>query len=261
MPRIKLTHNRHIIPYPFIRFLLALILFFFMFVLWMSTWNNSNVSTVIDQKFIDVDIKQMVQGNFVEKQAWKDNNENIEEYEEEIEVTNKFDDNYEAEDGRFDDENHEKIELIGLHKIPKPKLPEKILDIHRRLNLTKPGHLGVPLKLPEHLPPDIEEMRNQSYKIYNMNEFAANLIPLDRELPDFRTDYCKNQTYHENLPKASIICVFHNEPLPMILRTVYSILIRTPPKLLNEIVLVDDCSTHGEFKTLKSRSQPTISIF
>lgn len=252
MPRIKLTHNRHIVRVPFVRFLSALVLFFFMFALWMSTWNNSNVSTVIDQKFIDVDIKQMIQGKIIEKRAWRDKVDDdlnkIEVYDEEVEATGSFDDDYEAVDGRLNDDEPDE-ELIGLHKIPKPKLPEKILDIHRRLNLTKPGHLGEPLKLPAQLPPDIEEMRNQSYNIYNMNEFVANLIPLDRELPDFRTDYCRNQTYHENLPKASVICVFHNEPLPMILRTVYSILIRTPPKLLNEIVLVDDCSTHGEPKS------------
>jgi polypeptide N-acetylgalactosaminyltransferase len=83
-----------------------------------------------------------------------------------------------------------------------------------------------------------------------MNEFVANLVPYDRELPDFRTSHCKNLTYSENLPMASVIMVFHNEPLPMIVRTIYSILINTPQNLLREIVLIDDCSSHGEYPKL-----------
>lgn len=196
----------------------------------------------------------MIQGKIAEKRGWEIDDEYIEE----IVVTNKFDDDYEVADGRMQVKINDEIEsdgnfleiggenLIGLHKIPKPKLSREILEIHERLNLTDPGHLGVPLKLPSPLPDDIQEMYNKSWSTYNINEFVAQLIPLDRELPDFRTEYCKKKEYHKNLPKASVISVFHNEALSMILRTVYSILIRTPPSLLREIVLVDDCSTHGE---------------
>lgn len=248
--------SRRIIRLPFLRFLFALALFLFIFTVWMSNWNNSNVSNAIDEKFIDVDLKQIIQGKIVEKQAW---NDKIEIDIEEIDnyVKNEFDDDYVAEDGRLNVEINEEIDndtkfveikeqLIGLHKIPKPKLSNEVLSIYNRLNLTNPGDGGVPFKLPSPLPLDIEEMQNKSYSIYNMNEFVASLIPLDRNLPDFRNDWCKNQTYHDNLPMASVITIFHNEPLSMIMRTVYSILIRTPPKLLKEILLIDDASTHGE---------------
>lgn len=41
----------------------------------------------------------------------------------------------------------------------------------------------------------------------------------------------------------SVIIAFHNEHLTALLRTCYTIQIRTPAKLLTEIILVDDAST------------------
>lgn len=40
-----------------------------------------------------------------------------------------------------------------------------------------------------------------------------------------------------------MIVIFHNEHLSTLLRTCYSVWNRTPPKLLAEIILVDDAST------------------
>lgn len=127
-----------------------------------------------------------------------------------------------------------------------PKESQEVLDYRRQLNLTNPGHLGKPVNLSSlDLPQDIKDKIHNSFEIYSINEFLSRLIPLDRELPDIRPDYCRQVKYSSNLPVTSVIMIFHNEPFSMIMRSVFAVLNRTPDHLLGEIVLVDDCSTRG----------------
>lgn len=53
---------------------------------------------------------------------------------------------------------------------------------------------------------------------------------------------CKTEKYTESLPSTSVIICFHNEAWSVLLRTVHSVLERTPDDLLHEIILVDDFS-------------------
>lgn len=52
--------------------------------------------------------------------------------------------------------------------------------------------------------------------------------------------------YFKNLPSTSVIVIFHNEWLSVLLRTLHSIFNRTPSELLHEIILVNDASTKQE---------------
>lgn len=50
----------------------------------------------------------------------------------------------------------------------------------------------------------------------------------------------------KHLPHVSVIVIFHNEHLSLLLRTVHGIFNRSPSELLEEIIMVNDASTKDE---------------
>ncbi|XP_056667476.1 polypeptide N-acetylgalactosaminyltransferase 10 isoform X1 [Monodelphis domestica] len=92
------------------------------------------------------------------------------------------------------------------------------------------------------------ERVDQAYRENGFNIFVSDKIALNRSLPDIRHPNCNSKLYLEKLPDTSIIIPFHNEGWSSLLRTVHSVLNRSPPELVAEIVLVDDFSDREHLK-------------
>ena len=60
---------------------------------------------------------------------------------------------------------------------------------------------------------------------------------------------CRSLKYRVDLPDVSVVIVFHNEAWSTLLRTVHSVLDRSPPHLLRKVILVDDFSDLGNTHT------------
>ena len=89
------------------------------------------------------------------------------------------------------------------------------------------------------------EQKSQEEKlkgVFGFNQLVSDEIPLNRTIPDMREEECQFWDYPMNLPKASVILVFHNEGWSTLFRTINSVINRSPPQLLEEVVLVDDKS-------------------
>jgi polypeptide N-acetylgalactosaminyltransferase len=93
-----------------------------------------------------------------------------------------------------------------------------------------------------------EKFEGNCFGIHGFNECLSDEISLTRDIPDLRSDYCMNmaQNISKDFPKTSIIVTFHNEAWSTLLRSIHSILNRSPEHLIEEILLIDDYSDMGE---------------
>uniref|UniRef100_A0A8D0C8P1 Polypeptide N-acetylgalactosaminyltransferase n=1 Tax=Scleropages formosus TaxID=113540 RepID=A0A8D0C8P1_SCLFO len=96
--------------------------------------------------------------------------------------------------------------------------------------------------------PEYKEAVQASIKEFGFNMVASDMISLDRSINDLRHQECKYWHYDENLLTSSIIIVFHNEGWSTLMRTVHSVIKRTPRKYLAEIVMIDDFSNKEHLK-------------
>lgn len=107
-----------------------------------------------------------------------------------------------------------------------------------------PGQFGRPVVVP----PGKEKEAERRWKEGNFNVYLSDLIPVDRAIEDTRPAGCAEQLVHDNLPTTSVIMCFVDEVWSTLLRSVHSVLNRSPPHLIKEILLVDDFSTKDYLK-------------
>lgn len=123
---------------------------------------------------------------------------------------------------------------------------------------------------------ETKEMKRAAHSHASFNKVRAASLSLDRPLPDVRATSCWDQWYYtrsdsapwstmhtgldnddikgnktkatfershiKRLPASSVVIIFHNELLVTLLRSIHSVLNRSPPEFLHEIILIDDGS-------------------
>ena len=117
----------------------------------------------------------------------------------------------------------------------------------KELGLQNPGEYGVAVNLPTNISNKTKRKVRESYDRHGFNAFVSNLVSLNRKLNDTRSEECKNRIYTD-LPKCTVIIPFYNEEWTLLLRTVHSVINRSPGYLIEEILLIDDNSDRGKFK-------------
>ncbi|CAD5235351.1 unnamed protein product [Bursaphelenchus xylophilus] len=135
--------------------------------------------------------------------------------------------------------------------------PEELNEIEQRLKLeidefnfdpVGPGAFNKPTILPENLKKKSEERYSEN----NFDVVVSDLVSINRALTDVRNHACQkrftDQLSIANLPNTSLIIVFHNEAFSTLIRTLHSIIQRTPLQLIHEIILVDDQSDRDWLK-------------
>ena len=117
----------------------------------------------------------------------------------------------------------------------------------RKIDLDAPGEMGKAVEIDKLklLPSELQKYEDCLAK-NAFNAYASDLISIHRSLPDVRDEGCRKIEYTATLVTASVVMCFHNEAWSVLLRSVHSIIDRSPPELLKEIILVDDFSDMGK---------------
>ncbi|XP_038607384.1 polypeptide N-acetylgalactosaminyltransferase 5 [Tachyglossus aculeatus] len=146
-------------------------------------------------------------------------------------------------------ENPSREQNRSLKNIYSPQDPgmHKVLTLDVTLSPRDPnalgqfGHAAV-------VPAEKKESAKKRWKEGNFNVYLSDLIPVDRAIEDTRPNGCAEQWVHNDLPTTTIIICFVDEVWSTLLRSVHSVLNRSPPHLIQEIILVDDFSTKEHLK-------------
>eukprot|EP00041_Stephanoeca_diplocostata_P002948 m.30902 g.30902 ORF g.30902 m.30902 type:complete len:634 (-) comp13907_c0_seq2:461-2362(-) len=101
--------------------------------------------------------------------------------------------------------------------------------------------------------------RKAGFDKNRFEQYISDRLSLHRPIRDPRSHWCRDLTFDiSKLPDTSVVIVFHNEARSTLLRTVWTVLDRSPPSLVREIILVDDASTMEHLKQVLADEVQTI---
>ena len=148
-----------------------------------------------------------------------------------------------------------------------------ITDLSKRANVAKVEHDRETLKLKHIDNPTDRFVQSEGDRLFAFNVLISNRIGLIRPLPDTRHSKCSTATNRRQLKpsnedaykiklKASIIICYYNEAPSALLRTINTVLERSPKQLIEQIIVVDDFSQreygHNVIRPLISDQMVTI---
>lgn len=135
----------------------------------------------------------------------------------------------------------------AIHDKPEQVAAPQLDNIKHDLNA--PGEMGKAFDVnKDKLTPDERKKYDDGFQKNAFNAYVSDLISIHRSLPDVRDPGCRKLPYANLTATASVVMCFHNEAWSVLLRSVHSIIDRTDPKLLKEIILVDDFSDMDHLK-------------
>ncbi|CAG9541129.1 unnamed protein product [Cercopithifilaria johnstoni] len=108
-----------------------------------------------------------------------------------------------------------------------------------------PGEGGEPVVVASD---ELKKLRDDLYRVNGYDAYVSDLIALDRSVKDIRHPGCKSMVYLEKLPTVGVVFPFYDEHNSTLLRSVYSVINRSPKSIMKEVILVDDGSTKPSLK-------------
>lgn len=123
--------------------------------------------------------------------------------------------------------------------------PLNVLFVNETVKISRDG--SMPLNAGEVLNNEQLRYHKQQQIKHAFNVLISDRIgPVARNIPDTRHEICRKKTYSNISVSASVIICFHKEAFSALVRTIASVIERTPPQLLQEVILVDDFSDNAD---------------
>ena len=94
--------------------------------------------------------------------------------------------------------------------------------------------------------PEDKKILDEGYKKFAYNSLVSSRLGFFRDLNDTRHKHCLGKSFPESLPTVSVIICFYNEDFSTLMRSVFSVIRRSPPHLLKEVFLINDNSEDKE---------------
>lgn len=146
---------------------------------------------------------------------------------------------------RSDNEDRKGVQVIVGHYVGHdlngdntPELTNEEINENGYNPMPGAGEMGEPVQMS---PLETVAVRKY-YQINKFNLLVSDRVSVNRSLPDVRKAECRNVDHDLSGITTSVIIVFHNEAWSTLLRTVHSVINRSPRDLLKELILVDDNS-------------------